>query len=53
MRFIHSADWQFGTSSGFLRARAGDAGAARLRTLRRALALASERAAQAFIIGSD
>ncbi|MHA3772133.1 metallophosphoesterase family protein [Verrucomicrobiota bacterium sgz303538] len=53
MRFIHSADWQIGARFRQFREKAAWLREVRLRTLGRALALASERNADAFLIAGD
>ncbi len=52
-RLIHSADWQMGARFAQFGARGGRLREARLVTLRRALALAREHAADAFLIAGD
>lgn len=52
-RFIHSADWQLGARFAQFGARGIRLREARLVTLRRSLALARERAVDAFIIAGD
>ncbi|MBK8479339.1 MAG: DNA repair exonuclease [Opitutaceae bacterium] len=52
-RLIHSADWQMGARFAQFGARGGRLREARLVTLRRALALARDHAADAFLIAGD
>lgn len=52
-RFIHSADWQLGARFSQFGARGARLREARLTTLRRTLALARDRAVDAFIIAGD
>jgi DNA repair exonuclease SbcCD nuclease subunit len=52
-RFLHSADWQLGARFAQFGARGARLREARLETLRRALALAREKSADAFLIAGD
>lgn len=53
LRLIHSADWQLGARFSQFSSASGHLRAARLSTLRRTLALAVEREADAFLIAGD
>lgn len=53
IRFLHSADWQLGARFSQFGAQASTLRQARLTTLRKALALAADRQADAFLIAGD